>query len=43
MFGGQLWSQCRSKGGGWAENMGGHIDGRLHQQGFSWLLEMMQV
>lgn len=29
--------------GGWAESMGGHIDGQQHQQGFRWLLEMMQV
>lgn len=26
--------KCRSKGGGWAESIGGHIDGQQHQQGF---------
>lgn len=32
-----------AKGGGWAEIMGGLSDGQQHQQGFRWLLQMMQA
>lgn len=47
MEGGRLAGSCRvnvdQRVGGWAESMGGHIDGQQNQQGFRWLLEMMQV